>query len=302
MKKIDLSIVIVTYNSQDLILSCLDSIYNTCKKNSFEVIVSDNSPIQATAQIIEENKSRYPGLIFIKNHDNIGFSRGNNVGVKKSHGEYVLFLNPDMKVYDRTLDGMLDFMREHEDAGAATCYVELPTGKLDDSSHRGFPTPWRALSHFAGLSKIFSKSKMFAGYNMTYLDIFKTHEIDSLAGSFLLISRKLGEKLSWWDEDYFFYGEDIDFCFRIRQAGLKVYFVPEYRALHYKGVSSGIKSVSKNMTRASLETRIRATNWRFDAMRIFYDKHYKNKYPGFLRELVLAGISVKKFLALKKIK
>lgn len=302
MSKVDLSIVIVAYNSEDLILTCLDSIYKTCKKNTFEVVVSDNSPNDATKEIIEENKKNYPGLIYIKNADNIGFSAANNVGVKKTTGEYLLFLNPDMKIYDGTLDGMLEFMREHKDAGAATCYVELLNGQLDDSAHRGFPTPWRAISHFAGLSKVFPKSKIFAGYNMTYLDLTKTHEIDALAGSLLLISRELGEKLGWWDEDYFFYGEDIDFCYRIRKLGYKIYFVPEFRALHYKGVSSGIKSVSKEITHASRETRIRATNWRFDAMRIFYDKHYKNRYPSFFRELVLAGISVKKFFALQKIK
>ncbi len=301
MSKIDLSIVIVTYNSEDLILECLDSIFETCKKNSFEVVISDNSPTDATKKIIEKNKKNFPNLTFIYNNENLGFSRANNVGIKKTTGDYVLFLNPDMKVYGNTLDGMVEFMRKNKDAGAATCYVELLTRKLDDSSHRGFPTPWRSLAYFTGLSKIFPQSKFFAGYNMTYLDLSKTHEIDALAGSFMLIPRTIGEKLKWWDEDYFFYGEDIDFCFRIRQLGYKIYFVPGFRALHYKGVSSGIKSVSKDLSHATLETKINATNWRFDAMRIFYDKHYKKEYPTWFRELVLKGISIKKFFALRKI-
>lgn len=299
MKKVDVSIVIVTYKSQDTIVECVDSVYESCKKNSFEIVISDNSPDDSTQKIVE--KKKYKNLTFIKNSDNVGFSRANNIGIKKTTGSYVLFLNPDMKLYPKTLDGMLDFMRGHIDAGASTCFVELINGKLDDSAHRGFPTPWRALAHFSGLAKIFPKSKLFAGYNMTYLDTSKTHEIEALAGSFMLVPRGVGEKLGWWDEDFFFYGEDLDFCYRIRKLGFKIYFVTEFHALHYKGVSSGIKSVSKSITKADLETKIRATNWRFDAMRIFYDKHYKDKYPVIFRELVLKGISVKKFLAMRKL-
>lgn len=301
MKKVDLSIVIVTYNSEDLITGCLDSIYNTCKKNSLEVIISDNSPNDETKKVIEDNKKNYPNLTFIKNSENLGFSKANNVGVGASCGQYVLFLNPDMKVYDNTLDGVVEFMRQHDDAGAATCDVILVSGAHDDASHRGFPTPWTALTHFLGISKVFPRSKLFAGYNMTYLDFSETHEIDALAGSFMMVPRNVGRKLDWWDEDYFFYGEDIDFCFRIKKAGFKIYFVPEYKALHYKGVSSGIKDVSKNITKATRETKVKVTNWRFDAMRIFYDKHYKKNYPFILRELVLLGISIKKFFALRKI-
>jgi len=299
--KVDLSVVIVAYKSKDTIIECIESVYKTVKKHSFEIIISDNSPDDETENIVMVNKDKYPDLVFIKNHENLGFSRANNIGVKKTVGEYLLFLNPDMKVYRETLDGMIDFMEKHKDAGASTCFVELPNGKLDDSSHRGFPTPWRALSFFVGLPKIFPKSRILAGYNMTYLDLGKTHEIDSLAGSFMLVPREIGEKLGWWDEDFFFYGEDLDFCYRIKKLGYKVYFVPEFRALHYKGVSSGIKSVSKEMTKASRETRIWATEWRFKAMRIFYDKHYKDKYPGFFRELVLKGIDLKKFLAMRKV-
>lgn len=302
MKKFDLSVVIVPYKSQDTILDCLDSVYKTCKKNTFEVVLSDNSPDDETKKVVEKNKAKYPNLTYIHNKDNLGFAAANNVAIKKTSGEYVLFLNPDMKVYEKTLDGMINFMREHEDCGASTCDVVLITGAHDDSSHRGFPTPWRSLAHFSGLAKIFPKSKLFAGYSMTYADFSKTHTIDALAGSFMLVPRKIGEKLAWWDDDYFFYGEDIDFCFRIVELGYNIYFVPEYKALHYKGVSSGIKEVSKNITKATRDTKIRVTNWRFNAMKIFYDKHYKKEYPAFVRSMIFAAIDAKKQLALRKIK
>ena len=262
--------------------------------------MSDNSENLETEKVVSNILDK--NISYIHNNENLGFSKGNNVAVKKAKGKYVLFLNPDTVVYEKTIDGMLDFMDEHPEIGASTCFVELPNGKLDDSSHRGFPTPWGAFSHFSGLSKAFPKSKMFGGYNLSYLNTSKTHEVEALAGSFMLVPFTIGEKLGWWDEDYFFYGEDIDFCYRIKKAGYKIYFVPEFKALHYKGISSGIKSVSKDLTKASVETKRWATNHRFNAMEIFYNKHYKKKYSAILTGMVLLGIKLKKQLALRNIK
>lgn len=301
MKKIDVSIIIVTFNSQNTIVDCIDSILNTVRKNTFEIIVSDNSKNDETEKIIKEKYSKNDKITFIHNEENLGFSKGNNVGIKKATGRFVLFLNPDTKVYTDTIDGMIDFMEKNPDCGASTCFMELPNGELDDSSHRGFPTPWNSLSYFSSLSKLFPKTKLFGGYNMTFEDTSKTHEIDALAGSFMLVPSAIGEKLKWWDEDYFFYGEDIDFCYRLKKAGYKIFFVPEFRALHLKGVSSGIKDVSKNVTQASLETKRWATNHRFAAMEIFYNKHYKDKYPKIVTSLVLMGIKAKKKLAERKL-
>ena len=132
---------------------------------------------------------------------------------------------------------------------------------------------------------------------MSYEDMKKTHEIDSAAGSFMIVPRKIGSQINWWDEDYFFYGEDIDFCFRVKELGYKVYFVPKFKALHLKGVSSGIKKESKGITKASNKTKNLAMYHRFKAMEIFYDKHYKNKYPKVLRALVTMGIKLKKAIS-----
>ena len=289
VKNLDVSIIIVTYNSFDTIRQCLDSIEKTVKKSSFEVIVVDNASSDGSVKEIQNSKFK-----IIRNKENLGFSKANNQGIKISQkSRYVLFLNPDTVVYKNTIDGMIDFMDKTPDAGAATCFVELKNGKLDGSCHRGFPTPLRSMFYFIGLCKVFPKSKFFAGYNMTYLDFNRTHEIDALAGSFMITRREVGEKLNWWDEDYFFYGEDLDFCFRIKKLGYKIYFVPQYRALHYKGVSSGIKKVSKDISKATKETKLFATKHRFNAMRIFYKKHYKDKYPWIINSLVNIGISIR---------
>lgn len=301
MSKVDLSIITVAFKSQAQLEDWVRSLVDTVKDTSFEMIVSDNSPDDETEKVAKELQKKHKNLIYINNHENLGFSKGNNVGIKKSSGEYILFLNPDMLVEKETIDGTLAFLKTHGDAGSVTPAVFLPNGKLDDSCHRGFPTPWNSFTYFSGLAKMFPKSKVFAGYNMTYLNLHKTHEIDALSGSFLLISRTLGEKLKWWDEDYFFYGEDLQFCYDIKKAGYTIYFVPEFKALHLKGISSGIKKVSQNVSQATLDTKIWATNQRFKAMEIFYKKNYQKKYPGIVNQAVFLAIKVKRKLTLKSL-
>lgn len=295
MKK-KLTIIIVTFNSEDTITGCLTSILETTKKTDYQVIISDNSPGNGTSEIIKEKFGDEKRILYFKNEKNLGFSIGNNRAIKKADSDYILFLNPDTKVYEGTIDGMMDFVTDHKGCGVATCFIELPNGTLDDSSHRGFPTPLRSFAHFSGLSKAFRKSKKLGGYNLTFMDMTKPHEIDSAAGSFMLVPRKVGDEIGWWDEDFFFYGEDIDFCYRVKEKGYQVWFVPEFKALHMKGISSGIKDISKGISRATKETKKLANFHRFRSMEIFYDKHYKNKYPKAVTVLVKTGIKFKKLI------
>lgn len=294
---IDLSIVIVSYNTKEFLGRCLDSIFESTLKD-LEVIVVDNASKDGSVQELEKYGKK---IKLIVNKKNVGFSTANNQGIKKTEGRYILFLNPDTVVYPETLKFMAEFMDKNEEAGASTCKVVLPNGKLDDSSHRGFPTPWNSFSHFSNLSKLFPKSGLFAGYNLGFLDLTKTHEIDSLGGAFMLTRRKAGEEVGWWDEDYFFYGEDIDFCFRLKNKDWKIYFVPNVSILHFRGLSSGIKSHSKHLSTADIETRKAATTARFDAMKIFYKKHYVFKYPKVINWMVMLGINFKFWLTLKRI-
>lgn len=294
---IDLSIIIVSYNTEDFIVKCADSIAKTAKDLSYEIIVVDNASKDNTQRQLLELKSKIPNLIVVQNNQNLGFSKANNIGVKKANGKYILFLNPDTIVNEHTLRGMIDFMDKNPNAGAATCKVLLESGKIDDASHRGFPTPWNSFSHFSGLSKILGKTRVFGGYNLGYLDFNKTHEIDALAGAFMIVRGKAGEDAKWWDEDYFFYGEDIDFCYQLKQKNWKIYYVSEFSILHYKGVSGGIKKHSKHLTTADYKTRKKATEARFNAMKIFYKKHYEQKYPWIVTRLVYFGISLKEALS-----
>lgn len=294
---IDLSIVIVSYNTKEFLGRCLDSIFESTLKD-LEVIVVDNASKDGSVQEIRKFDSK---VKIIENKENVGFSKANNQGVKIAKGKYLLFLNPDTVVNKDTLSALISFMENTKDAGIVTCKVILPDGNLDDSVHRGFPTPWNAFCYFFGLGKLFPRSKLFAGYHMGWEDFTKTHEINACAGSFMLVRREAGDQIGWWDEDYFFYGEDLDFCLEIKKKEWKIYYYPHVSTTHYKGVSSGIKKISKEITTADLETKRFATKHRFSAMKILYEKHYQNKYPKIITWLVFQAINLKYWLTLKRI-
>lgn len=297
---LDLSIITVSYNTKEFIRKLLSSIEeNISKEISYEVVVVDNASSDSSVLMI---KKEFPKVKLIANKDNLGFSKANNIGIKKaSKSRYVLFLNPDTLLEKGTIEYMIKFMDEHSNAGASTCKVVMGNGQIDDATHRGFPTPWNSLTHFSGISKLMPKSTFLNGYYLGWKDIDKVHEIDALAGAFMLVRREAGEDVGWWDEDYFFYGEDIDFCYMLKQKGWKIYYVPNVSIFHHKGVSGGIKKNSKEISTATKETRVRITKSRFNAMKIFYKKHYAKKYPGLLTLLVMLGINAKLWYSLRKV-
>lgn len=193
-------------------------------------------------------------------------------------------------------------MEKNLNAAVSTCFVQLKNGEIDDACHRGFPTPWNAFCHFSGLSRLFINSTLFNGYHLGYRDLDNIHEIDSCTGAFMLIKRQVGDKINWFDENYFWYGEDLDFCFRVKKEGFKVYFVPEVKIIHFKGISSGIKKHSQNLSNASFKTKYQSQKARFAVMRIFYAKHYRKGIYGFLAPIIFFFISVKEQFTLLRLK
>ncbi|MEK7572858.1 MAG: glycosyltransferase family 2 protein [Patescibacteria group bacterium] len=295
----DISIIIVSYNTKEFIDRCIKSIQKSdFKKIKHEIIVVDNASSDQSEEFIKKN---FPTVKLVENKDNLGFAKACNQGVRDSRGKYLLFLNPDAQVNKNTLSYMSSFMEKNKDVGASTCFIKLPSGELDNGAHRGFPTPWNAFSYFSGLNKLFPKSKIFAGYTMGWLNLREQHEVDSIVGAFMMVRRKAGDDIGWWDEDYFFYGEDIDFCYRLKEKNWKIYFVPEVSVFHHKGISGGIKKHSEHISTADLQTKIIATNARFNAMRIFYKKHYREKYPKLLTWLVLLAVEARRKTALKSV-
>lgn len=299
MKQKDLSIIIVNYNACDFLRECLESLHsNISAEITYEIIVVDNASSDASADMVAKE---FPNVTLIASKENLGFSKGNNAGVKKASGRYVLFLNPDTVMEKNTIETMIRFMDVTPRCGASTCLLRLENGSLDDGAHRGFPTPWNSFCYFSGLAKVFPRSTFLNGYNLGWKDIDKRHEIEALVGAFMLVRREAGEDVRWWDEDYFFYGEDLDFCYNLKQKNWKIYFIPDVEILHYKGVSGGIKKHTEKITTASKETKIRATQERFRAMKLFYQKHYMKKYPTIVTWFVFQAIDIKMRMQLKEV-
>jgi GT2 family glycosyltransferase len=294
----DLSIIILNYNTKKLTLESIESIETHYKEDvtsgKIEVIVTDNASPDGSFDAFKEyaKKTKIRSFHAIDNKGNIGFAAGNNKGLPYAKGRYILFLNPDTIVYPKTLTYMIDFMDKHPEAGAATCKVEIPSGGIDEAAHRGFPTPWNSFSHFSGLEKAFPKTRTFGGYIQGWKDMNHMHEVDAISGAFLFIRREVGEEVGWWDEDYFFYGEDLQFSYNIKQLGYKIYYVPEVSILHYGGVSSGIKKQSQAITTADKERKKVMQEHRFNAMRIFFKKNYSHKYPKPVHWFVHMGIDI----------
>lgn len=298
-KKIVLSIIIVNYNTNMFTKKCLASLESIRANIYCEIIVVDNASQDNPKQLIQNN---FPHVRFIRNRKNLGFSKANNQGIRTSKGEYILLLNPDTIVRKQAILETLSYIDHNHKAGIVTCKIILPDRNLDEACHRGFPTVWNAFCQFAGISSIFPQSPFFNGYHLGYQHMDKIHQIDSCSGAYMLIRRSVGERIGWLDEDYFWYGEDIDFCYRVKKAGFTIVYYPSVSIMHHRGVSSGIKKHSERYSPASKETKIRATYARFEVMRIFYRKHYADKYPTWLTKLVFTGIQLKENLTLFRLR
>lgn len=283
----DLSLVIVSFNTKEILDECLKSVQKAAKNLQTEIFVVDNNSSDGTAQMVKKN---HPWVKLIANRNNLGFSKANNQALAKARGQYILVLNPDTKLLPDTLTKMMVFMKKNLDVAVATCKVELKNGQLDRDCRRHFPSAWRSFCHFSGLSKIFPGSKIFDQYYMGYLSTDNEHEVDACAGAFMFIRKSAMDKVGLFDEDFFFYGEDLDWCWRFREAGYKIVYTPITKIIHYKGVSSGIKKETQEISKATKESKKRALKESTRAMRLFYQKHYQDKYPFFINWLVLFGI------------
>lgn len=302
MKKnnIDISIVILTHNGCDFLKECLDSIRKSNLKGvSYQVIVADNASTDKTVEIV---KKEYPEVTLVESKKNLGFAAGNNLVKGKTKGKYILFLNLDTVLQKNSIARVYDYMERNKDVGVSTCRLELANGELDDASHRGFPNPANAFFHFSGLAKMFPKNRLFSGYNMGWkIDDPNPHEVDAISGAFFFVRADLAEDIGWWDDDYYWYGEDLEFCYQIKERGAKVMFLPNIKTLHYKGVTSGFRKETKELKLTSIKTRRRLAKASTDAMKIFYEKHYQDKYPQVVTQLVFLVISLLQKIRVSKL-
>lgn len=285
------TISIVDYNSGNYLVDCLKSLENIKAEADIQVVIVDNASTDDSIERVKKLKFSFP-VHFILNQENLGFGKAHNLVLKNLKSEYVLLLNPDTVLEKNTLFPLLEFMKQYPKVGACTGEIILEDGRRDLVAHRGFPTPLASLLYFLGNDSL---------YHLTNRDFNVPHEVDAITGAFFLTRKSVLNKTGFFDEDYFMYAEDIDLCFRIKQAGFKIMYLPQVKILHHKGISSGLKKHSQNKSTATLETRRRSLNAFYDTMKIFYRKHYQNKYPFFINWMIFTAINAKWWAAKRKL-
>lgn len=227
-----LSICILTLQARDYLRDCLNSIYAQPPQGEFEIIVVDNGSTDGTHEMLEMD---FPQITLIRNATNLGFSAPMNQAMRAGVGKYLLWLNPDTLIHPATFDRLIEFMQIHPQAGICGPKVLNTDGSLQEPCRRGEPTPWAVISYFLGLHRLFPSRKFFGGYLMNYMDEDETHTVAGVSGSCILVRREVVEQIGYLDERFFAYQEDADYCFRARQAGWLVYYVPTAKITHYGG-------------------------------------------------------------------
>jgi N-acetylglucosaminyl-diphospho-decaprenol L-rhamnosyltransferase len=273
----ELSIVIVNYNTRELLRACLLSIQRSEAPPPFELFVVDNASTDDSARMVA---SEFPDVQLIESGINGGYARANNLAIQRSRGRYLLLLNPDTELPPSALRAMVEFMEAHPEAGAAGPKLVRLDGSLDLACRRSFPSPEVSFYRMLGLSAMFPRSRRFGRYNLTYLDPDEPAEVDSVVGAFMIVRAEAASQAGLLDEAFFMYGEDLDWAYRIKSRGWKVLYNPGVVVLHHKGASS---------RRRSQRTIVEF----YRAMHVFYRKHYAMETNRLLGALIVAAIWAK---------
>jgi GT2 family glycosyltransferase len=237
----DIAVVIVSFNSAQTLKPCLDSLLAACEGISAQYFVVDNGSSDGCAELV---RNQYPSIKLIANPSNRGFANANNQALKNAAGtsRYFLLLNPDTRVDPAALRTMIAFMEANRDVGMAGCKVMKPDGSLDWACKRSYITPAVLFYKALGLDTRHPKHPKYGTYHLTYLDEDQVHEVDALVGAFMLVRAECLQEIGLLDESFFMYGEDLEWCYRAKAHGWKIFYVPTATVVHDKGQSSAARS------------------------------------------------------------
>ncbi len=272
---IDLSLCIVTYKAKNVLDECLESIYNQHHSVSFETILVDNDSDDGTAELVRE---KYPLVTYIQNDNNVGFQKATNRALRAASGRYLMWLNNDTVVKAGAFEALLMFGEAHPEAGVFGPKVLNRDGTLQKQCRRGDPTPWSVLMYFSGLWKLFPKNRFFSGYLLSYRDEDETMEVDACSGAAMVLRREAMDQVGAIDESFLYGGEDLDYCYQVRQKGWTNYYYPGAQIMHYGGQGG-----SRNKP-------YRLTYEFHRSMVLYFRKNLGGRYPFFLVWLIYAGI------------
>ncbi|MCH7520490.1 MAG: glycosyltransferase [Candidatus Marinimicrobia bacterium] len=276
-----ISVIVVSYNVREFVKQCLQSLNRAHFTGQVEIVVVDNDSYDGTAEMV---RRQFPEVHLVVNQSNRGFAAAANQGMAASNGEFVLLLNPDTIVEEQTLQVLADYLRAHPEAGCVGPKILNSDGSLQAACKRSFPKPWVALTRLLGLAALFPKSRLFARYNLTYLDPDQTHIVEAVSGSCMCLPRRVLEEIGPMDEAFFLFGEDLDYYYRIGQAGYQVVYHPATQIVHYKGES--IKTAPFDNLRAF-----------YEAMEIFSAKYDSLSGGLITRSFIRLGIRLRSWMA-----
>ncbi|MGQ9846580.1 MAG: glycosyltransferase family 2 protein [Bacteroidales bacterium] len=238
---IDLTIIIVNYNSTRDLIDCLESIYNSKIKYTFEVIVVDNYS-RDRLNLKKDIPVRFPLVKLVLNEKNVGFATANNIGLSLAKGEFFLLLNPDTIIINDAITKLIEFIQRDNEIGIVGPLIYDAAGNIQYYCGRSFPNILTECFHHLGIERLFPKSRFFGHYLMTYWDHKTTKIVDLIQGSCMLMRRAVLEKIGYMDERFFLFGDDVELCYRIHKKGLKTYLLAEAKIIHKGGGSSVGKS------------------------------------------------------------
>jgi len=270
---IDVSVVVVSYNTKELTVKCLKSVFIQ-NHVSYEVIVVDNA---SSDESVKEIQKSFPQVALIENSKNRGFATANNQAIKLAKGRYILLLNSDtILLSEDSFSKMVNFMDKRQEVGISGCKITKPNGRLDWPCKRSFQTPSVFFYRSLGLDKIFPKHRSFGKYHLTYLDENETHEVDAITGAFFMIRRETIDQIGLLDEKLFMYSEDMDWCLRAKKRNWKVFYYPEVQITHYK-------------SRSSKKRSSKIIYWWYYSTWYVYKKHTAKNYNFLINSIVFIG-------------
>jgi N-acetylglucosaminyl-diphospho-decaprenol L-rhamnosyltransferase len=268
-------VVIVSFRSRELLRSCLTSLQAHGPSLGARVWVVDNGSSDGTVEMV---RSEFSDVELIASDTNRGFSTANNTAIRRGVARYVLALNPDTEVTPGALDHMIELMESSPSIGIAGCRLELEDGTFDHAARRSFPTPLGALAHFTGIGRWRKAPRSLAQYRAPTVE---SGPVDAVNGAFMLIRRRALEEVGLFDEGYWMYMEDLDLCYRFRQAGWVTWYDPGATVLHVKAGTSG-------------KYRKPRLNYAFHyGMLRFYRKHYASSRNPLVNIVIYVGIGLK---------
>lgn len=282
MTKLKLTVIILNYNTKELLSDCLKSVRANMNEVPMEVIVSDNSSTDGSQDMIKKD---FPWVKFLEG-PNEGFSKGNNRARPFTNGEMVLFLNPDTIVHKDVFAKTVRYLEEHPKTGALTCKLVLSDGSMDKDVRRRFPTPRISFNKL-----ILGKTKE---YYYEYIPESATHEVEAIQGAFFLSYKKILDKVGWFDERYFFDGEDVDLCYQIHKAGYNLIYYPDVYITHLKGVTKGKVKKWRHKLTDQQRKKIRLAG--VHSMELFFRKNLWKNYPLMFDYIVILGINLFKIV------